>query len=251
MCNLAATNILSMKVALTALLLFFSVSLAVGQTMCNSLRFADHAFLREYDYPYWKFKKYDNAAFISDSVMQLIEKETIKATSRAFFKKLSVKKVFLCDSTVYKRMYDPGRMVDDEGNKVSFVYTFLYELKLNDSVPFLFRVYYNKDGSLVRKALLTSIDSKHFKIVDCDKAMAAALADTTEPVHGVDNFYLITDPIHKTVVYQVNSVMDATTNLVYIKYINAYNGKLIGRENYKVEVQVLEEAKIGPMKMEN
>jgi hypothetical protein len=240
-----------MKLALTALLLFFSVSLAVGQTMCKSLRFADHAILRQFDYPYWKFKKYDNADFIPDSVMQRIEKETTKATSRAFFKRLSVKKVFLCDSTVYKRIFDPNRMVDDEGNLVSFAYTFLYELKLNDSVPFLFRVYYNRDGSLIRKALLTSIDSKHFRIVDCDKAMSAALADATEPIHGVDNFYLITDPIHKTVAYQVNSVMDANTNLVYIKYINAYTGKLIGRENYKVEVQVLEETKIGPMKIEN
>lgn len=235
-----------MKLTLTALLLFFSASLAVGQSMCKSLRFADKAINRQFDFPYWKFKKYNDASFIPAAVMQQIEKSTTKETSRTFFKKLTVKKVYLCDSVVYNRVVaDPNRMIDDEGNKVSFVYTFLYELKLNDSLPFQFRVDYNKDGSLIRKAQLASIDSKRFRIIDCDKAISVALADATEPIHGVDIFYLVTDPIHKTVVYQINSVMDPQTNLVYIKYVNAYSGKLTGRENYKVEVEVLEDTRIG------
>jgi hypothetical protein len=252
LCNLAATNILSMKLALTAFLLFFSASLTVGQTMCKSLRFADKAINSQFDFPYWKFKKYNDASFIPDAVMQQIEKSTAKETSRAFFKMLTVKKVYLCDSFVYNRIVaDPNRMIDDEGNKVSYVYTFLYELKLNDSVPFQFRVDYNKDGGLIRKAQLASIDRKRFRVIDCDKAISVALADATEPIHGVDIFYLVADPIHKTVVYQINSVMDPETNLVYIKYVNAYSGKLTGRENYKVELQVLEETKIGPLKIEN
>jgi hypothetical protein len=136
-------------------------------------------------------------------------------------------------------------MVDDEGNKVSFVYTFLYELKLNDSVPFQFRVDYNKNGGLIRKAQLAPINSKRFKIIDCDKAISVALADATQTIHGVDMFFLVADPIHKTVIYQVNSIMDPETKLVYIKYIDAYNGKLLGRENYKVEVEILEDTRIG------
>jgi hypothetical protein len=240
-----------MKIALTALLLFFTASLAVGQTMCKGLRFVDKGILYKYDYPYNKFKKYDNTDIVPDSVKKRIEEVTIKETSRAFFKKLAVKKVLVFDSTVKKRLFDASRYRDEKGYEIEQVYSFLYELKLNDSIPFLFRVDYDGSGELMRKFQLESIEPKRLKIVNCDKAIETALADKTETMHGIDQTFLIASPAHKTLVYQINSVMDPETSMVYIKYINAYNGKLIGRENYKVELQVLEETKIGPLKIEN
>ena len=220
-----------MKTAITALLVFFSVSIAVGQTMCKSVRFADKAFIPDFDYPYNKFRNYDSAGDIPDSVKQKIDQVTIKETSRSFFKKLSVKKVF-----VYK---------DGQGNQIEHVYSFLYELKLNESIPFLFRVDYNKKGELMRKVQLESLDLKRLRVINCDKAIETALTDKTEPIHDIDQIILAVDPLHKTVVYQITSIMDPETNMVYTKLISAYNGKVIARSNYKVEIEKPEEVRIG------
>ena len=220
-----------MKTAITALLVFFSVSIAVGQTMCKSVRFADKAFIPDFDYPYNKFRNYDSAGDIPDTIKQKIDKVTIKETSRSFFKKLSVKKVF-----VYK---------DGQGNQIEHVYSFLYELKLNESIPFLFRVDYNKKGELMRKVQLESLDLKRLRVINCDKAIETALTDKTEPIHDIDQIILAVDPLHKTVVYQITSIMDPETNMVYKKLISAYNGKVIARSNYKVEIEKPEEVRIG------
>jgi hypothetical protein len=234
-----------MKTTITALLVFFSVSIAVGQTMCKSVRFADKAFIPDFDYPYNKFKKYDGAGEIPDSIKQKIDQVTIKETSRSFFKKLSVKKVFVFDSTVKNRLFDVARYKDEQGNQIEHVYSFLYEVKLNENIPFLFRVDYNKKGELMRKVQLESIDLKRLKVINCDKAIETALTDKTEPIHDIDQIFLAVDPLHKTVVYQITSIMDPETNMVYTKLISAYNGKVIARSNYKVEIEKLEEVRIG------
>lgn len=245
MCNLAATNILSMKTACTALLVFFSASMAVGQTMCKSVRFADKAFIPGFDYPYSKFRKYDGAGIIPDSIKQRIDQTTIKETSRSFFKKLSIKEVFVFDSTIKNRLFDVASYKDERGNQIEHVYSFLYEIKLNESIPFLFRVDYNRKGELMRKVQLESLDLKRLRVINCDEAIETARTDKTEPFHDVDQIFLAVDPLHKTVVYQITSVMDPETNMVYTKFISAYNGKVIARSNYKVEIEKPEEIGIG------
>lgn len=234
-----------MKTAFTALLVFFSISMAIGQTMCKSVRFADKAFIPGFDYPYNGFKKFDNTSVIPDSIKQKIDQATIKETSRSFFKKLTVKKVFVFDSTVKNKMFDVARYKDEQGNQIEHVYSFLYELKLNDNIPFLFRVDYNKKGELMRKVQLESLDLKRQKVINCDEAIETALTDKTEPIHDIDQIFLGIDPLHKTVVYQITSIMDPATNMVYTKFISAYNGKVIARSNYKVEIEQLEEVRIG------
>lgn len=235
-----------MKTAFTALLVFFSISMAVGQAMCKSIRFIDQTFIPEFDYPYHTFNKYDNAGIVPDAVKQRIEQVTTKATSRSFFKKLTVKKVFVFDSTVKKRLVDGARFKDDEGREPDLFYSYLYEVKLNENIPFLFRVDYNRDGDIMRKTQLTSLNCKRLKVINCDKAIEAAMTDRTEPIqHGIDESFLVVNPVQKTVVYKITSVMDPATNMVYIKLINAYNGKVIARNNYKVEIENFEEAGVG------
>ncbi|MCS3796458.1 hypothetical protein [Niastella sp. OAS944] len=234
-----------MKTAFTALLVFLSISMAIGQTMCKSVRFADKAFIPGFDYPYNRFKTFESTGVIPDSIKQKIDQATIKETSRSFFKKLTVKKVFVFDSTVKNKMFDVARYKDEQGNQIEHVYSFLYELKLNDNIPFLFRVDYNKKGELMRKVQLESLDLKRQKVINCDEAIETALTDKTEPIHDIDQIFLGIDPLHKTVVYQITSIMDPATNMVYTKFISAYNGKVIARSNYKVEIEQLEEVRIG------
>jgi len=235
-----------MKTTFTALLVFFSVSMAVGQAMCKGIRFIDHTFIPGFDYPYHTFKNYDNTGVVPDSVKQRIEKVTIKETSRSFFKKLIVKKVLICDSTVKKKLFDVARLQDENGNEIDQVYSFLYEVKLNDNIPFLFRVDYDKKGEIIRKSQLTSLKCKRLKVINCDKAIQAAVTDKTDPmVHGIDENFLVVNPLQKTVVYQIISLMDPETGMVYIKSIDAYNGKVIARSNYKVEIEKLEEVRVG------
>jgi hypothetical protein len=235
-----------MKTAFTALLVFFSISMAAGQAMCKSIRFIDQTFIPDFDYPYHTFKKYDNAAIVPDSAKQRIAEATVKETSRSFFKKLIVKKVFVFDSTIKKRSFDGARFKDDTGNEIDLVYSFLYEVKLNENIPFLFRVDYNRSGDIMRKTQLTSLNCKRLKVINCDKAIEAALTDKTEPIHhGIDESFLVVNPIQKTVVYQITSVMDPETNMVYIKLINAYNGKVIARNNYKVEIENFDGTRVG------
>jgi hypothetical protein len=235
-----------MKTVFTALLVILSISMAAGQAMCKSIRFIDQTSIPDFDYPYHTFKKYDNAGIVPDSVKERIEQATIKETSRSFFKKLTVKKVFVCDSTVKKRLFDGARFKDDNGNEIDLVYSFLYEVKLNNNIPFLFRVDYNRNGDIMRKTQLTSLNCKRLKVINCDKAIETALTDKTEPIHhGIDESFLVVNPIQKTVVYQITSVMDPETNMVYIKLIDAYNGKVIARNNYKVEIEELEDTRVG------
>jgi len=235
-----------MKAAITALLVFFSVSMAVGQVMCKNIRFIDQTSIPDFDYPYHKFKKYDNANIVPDPVKQRIEEVTIKETSRSFFKKLTVKKVFVCDPEVKKKLPDTARFKDENGNETDYVYSFLYEVKLNNNIPFLFRVDYNWRGELIRKIQLTSLNCKRLKVINCDKAIETALTDKTNPIsYGIDESFLVVNPVQKTLVYQITSVMDPETGMVYIKMINAYNGKVLSRSNYKVEIEKPDEVRVG------
>ena len=235
-----------MKTAITALLVFFSISMAAGQAICNNIRFIDHTSIPGFDYPYNKFTRYDNAGIVPEPVKQRIEEVTIRETSRSFYSKLTVKKVFVCDSAVKKKMIDASQFKDENGNPIDYVYSFLYELKLNNNIPFLFRVDYNRSGELMRKVQLTSLNCRRLKVINCDKAIQTALTDKTEPiVHGIDESFLVVNPIQKTLVYQITSVMDPETGMVYIKWINAYNGKVLARSNYKVEIENPEEVRVG------
>jgi hypothetical protein len=92
---------------------------------------------------------------------------------------------------------------------------------------------------------LTSLNCKRLRVINCDKAIETALTDKTEPIHAIDQSFLVVNPIQKTVVYQITSVMDPETGMVYIKLINAYNGKVIARNNYKVEIEKFEETRVG------
>jgi hypothetical protein len=235
-----------MKTAITALLVFFSISMAAGQALCKNIRFIDQTYIPDFDYPYSKFKKYDNLNIVPDSVKQRIQQVTINETSRSFFKKLTVKKVFVCDADVKKQLFGSARFKDENGNEIDQVYSFLYEVKLNNNIPFLFRVDYNRSGELMRKVQLTSLNCKRLKVINCDKAIQTALTDKTEPiVHGIDESFLVVNPLQKTLVYQITSVMDPETSMVYIKWINAYNGKVLARSNYKVEIENPEAVRVG------
>jgi hypothetical protein len=235
-----------MKTAITALLVFFSISIAAGQAICNNIRFIDQTSIPDFDYPYSTFKKYDNANIVPETVQQRIEQVTIEETSRSFFKKLIVKQVLVCDADVKKKLTDASRFKDENGNPIDHVYSFLYEVKLNNNMPFLFRVDYNRSGELMRKVQLSSLNCKRLKVINCHKAIQTALTDKTQPiVHGIDESFLVVSPVQKTLVYRITSVMDPETGMVYIKWIDAYNGKVLARSNYKVEIENAEEVRVG------
>lgn len=235
-----------MKTAITALLVFFSISMAAGQALCKNIRFIDQTSIPGFDYPYSKFKTYDNLNIVPDSVKKRIEQVTINETSRGFFKRLTVKKVFVCDADVKKKLFEAARFKDENGKEIDQVYSFLYEVKLNNNIPFLFRVDYNRSGELMRKVQLTSLNCKRLKVINCDKAIQTALTDKTEPiVQGIDESFLVVNPLQKTLVYRITSLMDPETGMVYIKWINAYNGKVLARSNYKVEIENPEAVRVG------
>ena len=235
-----------MKTAVTALLVFFSISMAAAQAICNNIRFIDKTSIPGFDYPYSTFKKYDNAGIVPEAVKQRIEQVTIGETSRSFFQKLIVKQVLVCDADVKKKMTDASRFKDENGNQIDYVYSFLYEVKLNNNIPFLFRVDYNKSGELMRKVQLSSLNCRRLKVINCDRAIQTALTDKTQPiVQGIDESFLVVNPLKKTLVYQITSVMDPETGMVYIKYIDAYNGKVLARSYYKVEIENPKEVRVG------
>jgi hypothetical protein len=72
------------------------------------------------------------------------------------------------------------------------------------------------------------------------------LTDKTNPIsYGIDESFLVVNPLQKTLVYQITSVMDPETGMVYIKMIKAYNGKVLSRSNYKVEIEKPDEVRVG------
>ena len=222
-----------MKTLLTSILIAFTF-FANSQTACDKIKYMDNILNLSAGLPLQKLRKYENTNFIADSVKQKIIQETIKGSSNSFFQKLQVKQVRVLDSAVRQRIFRYSPVYDKNGDEVDFLYVFLYELKLNGSIPFIFRVDYKRNGELLNDDELIEVNANSLKIVSCDRVISIGLADKVEPITKVESIALYYNPTYSTVVYQLTAPLDDKTQTRKIRFINAYNGKILGRE--KVEL---------------
>lgn len=214
------------------LILFYCLLYAAalyGQAPCATIKGFDAGIVMSEKPLYHKLRRFD-AGQLPDSVQTRMQAELTAATSPAFFSRLRLAGIKVYDSLVKKNRFEEEPLYDSAGNETEYLYVVVYEIKLNKTIPFRFRLDFTREGKLFRKEQLPEgIADENKQIISCDRASAIGLADSKDRIGSVTDIYLLYHTTHKTIIWQLSGPGNPQTGIRYIKTIDAYTGKVIDR----------------------
>ncbi|MBV4357535.1 hypothetical protein [Pinibacter aurantiacus] len=205
-------------------------TLAKAQSPCDKVLLYDKMFFPYEEFHFKRLKRFDIHS-VPDSTLFNMKNEIISLSSAYFFSELKIKEVRLYD-TSYLALSDTRRLYpinDKSSNPVYTFYAMLFETKASSGTPFLFRLDILKNGKLFDESQIQFLTRGELEIIPCDQAIAAALKDSVEfKIKSVKNISLAYDQMDKMISWTIYSNEDSVGN-VYVKRINAANGKPYAR----------------------
>jgi hypothetical protein len=223
------TNLMRRLVSLILLIITFQ---AEAQSPCDDIMSFDYVYNFSPDYTLNKLRYFNSDTRIPDSTRRNMQKEIGRTVPAAFFKRISFERLLLFDSTDMKRLYGGYYMkIKKEGKKVDSLYIMLYQIKMNDSIPFIFRVDFNYNGKMVARSRNELVRiSKSKPIISCQQAVKTALAHKAISTSGVDKILLCYDYERKKLIWQVIGPM-AGVSMNIVKLVDAVTGNVIMSES--------------------